>query len=363
MQAAKSPAVTAAVGAALASGPAAATSVGIALGPVGWSALGLLAGASLAAGWYYSQSQGTAIVAATSGPGSIAVPGYTLPSQGHSFTLQACPGGANCQSGFNQVITMSTPSNSAGWGTLPTGWFNMGVIGGDTTTWIWGAKHDPAHPETLATSILGSAPTASTIASYLAGLPSSDPNSLDSARTAWTQAQGNLAPNQSTVSISPSDLATTVVPATSVQPTDLVLDPNAPPATTPQVAVTPQNTTSTTTTTTTTTSGNTTTTTQTDTPGAFSCGAGNHDARTMGTILSDHMNTWKTVGIGGTLNNLKNIVWPTTIPVYSIGPTQLGTFNINFNSYAWAFADLRLIVIAFAAIYGVVIVFRGRAAS
>ena len=97
-------------------------------------------------------------------------------------------------------------------------------------------------------------------------------------------------------------LATTVVPATSVQPTDLVVNPNANPPTgtvTTNTPTQPTTGTKTTTTTTTTNPDGSVTTTSTETgqdTAPVSCAAGNHESRTFGSILQEHMNLWAGVG-------------------------------------------------------------------
>lgn len=199
--------------------------------------------------------------------------------------------------------------------------------------------------------------------SYTTALPASDVKSIEKHTTPVGDGVTPVtATNVTTLPVSPTELPTTVKPAGSVLPTDSVLDPNAPPSTAPQPVIVPSATATSTTTTTTNPDGSVTKT-ETDQAAGYFCNVGTHDERTMGSILSAHMTVWQNVGILGTLNNLKNIVWPSELPTYTFGPTALGTFTLNFTTWAWAFADVRSIMIATSGLYGVVIVFRGRASS
>ena len=125
-----------------------------------------------------------------------------------------------------------------------------------------------------------------------------------------------------------TSVTTQVVPATQVGVADVVVNPNAPPPAGPlPVQNGTQNTTTTTTTTTTNPDGSTTTaTTQTDTA-PVQCNAGNHEQRTFGGILQDHMDLWKGSGLLSALNLLKTLTWPTAIPTYSLQSNVFGNLH------------------------------------
>ncbi|MDP1769134.1 MAG: hypothetical protein Q8L74_10090 [Nitrospirota bacterium] len=361
----------ASLGSSIVSSSAGSVGVRLVASSVGWPALGIVAGMALAMA-YYDSTKVAAIKAAAAPPGAITVPGYN----GNPITsYQSCPGGADCSGGIDQVIFTQGGGNCSGaypWGTLPAGWSNQGAVAACTppAAYTWKAVHNSANTATKGTIGASTPATSAQIQTYIGGLPSNDPLSLES-NTIQVGSQVSPLPSDTTASnpVDATSLATEVVPASTVTGTDLVVNPNAvPPDGTTQTKTGTQPTTGTSTKTTTTTTnpdGSVTTTstdTQTDTA-SVSCTSGNHDDRTFGSILSTHVNQWKNVGILGTLNNLKNIVWPSALPTYTFGPTLLGTFTLNFNTWAWVFSDVRAITIAIAAIYGVAIVFRGRASA
>jgi hypothetical protein len=216
----------------------------------------------------------------------------------------------------------------------------------------------------LASSVPATTITQPAFETFIAGLPSNAPLKPDNkVQPVGTEVTPTAASSTTTVSVAPTDIPSTVKKASDVLPTDTVVNPNVPPPVGVIAQPAPATATQTTTTTSTTNPDGSVTQAQTENGGAFSCSVGNHDQRSMGSILTDHMNVWKNVGILGTLNNLKNIVWPSALPTYTFGPTALGTFTLNFSTWAWVFADLRSIMIATSGLYGVVIVFRGRASS
>jgi hypothetical protein len=200
--------------------------------------------------------------------------------------------------------------------------------------------------------------TVTQVAEYLSHLPASDPHSVES-NTVSVGAQASPIPSDSTASnpITSTDVATQVVPATQVQATDLVVDPNATkPAGTQTTETKTQG--ATTTTTTTTNPNGSTTEEQTDTA-SVSCAAGNHEQRSFGGILQAHMDQWKGSGLLSALNLLKTLTWPTTIPTYSLQSNLLGTFTLDFSAWSGMLTAIRSIVIAIAGFVAYKIVFVG----
>jgi hypothetical protein len=160
-------------------------------------------------------------------------------------------------------------------------------------------------------------------------------------------------------------LATTVVPATSVQPTDLVVNPNANPPTgtvTTNTETQPTTGTKTTTTTSTTNPDGSVTTTSTETgeeTAPVSCAAGHHEQRTFGSILQEHLDLWARSGLLSALTLLKTLTWPTAIPTYSLQSNLLGNFMLDFSAWSEMLTAIRSIVIAIAGFVAYKIVFVG----
>ena len=151
----------------------------------------------------------------------------------------------------------------------------------------------------------------------------------------------------------------TVKPASQVAPTDAVIDPNAPPPAGPQPAVPSTQTTTTTTTTTTNPDGSVTE--QEESTSSVSCSAGNHDTRTFGSVLQDHMNQWQGSGLLSALNLLKTLTWPSAIPTYSLQSNLLGSFTLDFSAWSGMLTALRSLIIALAAFVAYRIIFVGNA--
>jgi|CXWL01.1.fsa_nt_gi hypothetical protein len=350
----------------------ATTALRIVTGPIGWGALAVTAGLTLAQ-MYYSQQDLQAIkteaLAAQPSQIGIASTGYVAPQNaGYTNTLTGCsPWSASCV----QAIRIPNSRNGVvcvqdGQTTLhpiPAGWQGVSEwpSGGpcrDTFFKVFSS------PDGLAAAVAPTTISQPTLEGWMSGVPENWPYApKNKAAAVGTETAPIAADNTVTYPVSSTETPTVVKKAGDVLPTDAVVNPNVPPPTgaQPQPATDPG--TSTTTTTTTTNPDGSVTQTQTDQAAGFFCNVGNHDQRSMGGILTDHMNVWKNVGILGTLNNLKNIVWPSALPTYTFGPTALGTFTLNFSTWAWAFADVRSIMIATSGLYGVVIVFRGRASS
>ncbi|MDP1768372.1 MAG: hypothetical protein Q8L74_06145 [Nitrospirota bacterium] len=336
---------------------------------VGWPALGLVAGMTLAM-VYYDQTKVAAIKSAAAGPGPISVPGY----DGSPITaVLACPGNLGCGVGMDQIITTSGTANCGQgwpWGTLPSGWQNLGVLGTQTCTapgvWTLSAGHTASVTSTKAVVGPSVPATPAQVQTYVGGLPSTNPLSLES-NTTSVGAQVTPIPADATVSnpIPETGLATTVVPAANVQPTDTVINPNA---TAPTGTVTtktdtqPTSGTKTTTSTTTTNPDGSVTTTSTETgedTAPVSCTAGNHDQRSFGSILQDHMTLWQGSGLLSAVNLLKTLTWPTTIPTYSLQSNLFGTFTLDFSAWSGMLTALRSIIIAIAGFVAYRIVFVG----
>ena len=160
--------------------------------------------------------------------------------------------------------------------------------------------------------------------------------------------------------INSTELQTQVVPATSVSPTDTVLDPSAEPGAGP---VSTTQTQSPTTTTTTTTNPDGSTTTQDDTTTVSQCSSGQHDSRTVGTILQTHIETWRGSGIAGALSTLQLLTWPSASPTYTLNSGLLGTFSFDFSAWNGILLALRSLIIAGASFAAYRIIFVGGSAG
>jgi hypothetical protein len=209
-------------------------------------------------------------------------------------------------------------------------------------------------------------PTPTQIQNYIGNLPASDPNSIESnTLPIGSQVQPTPADQTASNPVPASALPTSVVPATDVLPTDLVIDANAPaPTGTQQTQTKTQQTTGTTTETTTTTTNpdgsvTTETTKSEEETSTASCTVGNHDQRSFGSILQDHMNLWAGSGLLSALNLLKNLTWPTGIPTYSLQSSLLGNFTLDFSAWGGMLTAIRSIIIAVASFVAYRIIFVG----
>lgn len=332
---------------------AASLAVRMATGPVGWTLLGLSASLTVAQ-MVYSSAKVQAIKDATAHPAGY---GYTVNGVTTAFApTEAAPDGVDipghpgyhCQyasiKGLPNVIT--PPKGAAGLSLLPWYQFSDG--------WWWCAggpgqvTHTAAGPATL-----------QDVQTYVNALPATDPKSIE----ANTQPVGQgvaVTPgeNVTTLPVSPTDIVPTVKPAAQVGPTDAVIDPNAPPPPGPQTVTTPTNTTTTTTTTMAHPDGSTTTT-ETEAPAVLSCSGGQHDARTFGSVLQDHLTLWQGSGLLSALTLLKTLSWPTTIPTYALTSSLFGTFTLDFSAWAGMLTALRSLIIALASFVAYRIVFVG----
>ncbi len=351
------------VSTAIASGSAASIGVRMVASAVGWPALGVAAGLVLAQ-LTYNRLQVQQIGAAAAPP-TISITNYPNPL---NMTGGVC-GGANahiCPNGTSSRFYIQVPgafpsggcvapvgaSVPAGW----AGWFNISAAG--TTTVLPGCyAFQPDTATTTIPSITATPPTSQQVQQYLNNLPANDPLSI--ASNTQSVGVGQPAPEaemQTTVAVDPAALPTSVVPTTSVNPTDTVVNPNEPaPAQTTQTTQESQ-----TTTTITTNPNGSVTRTETDTA-SVSCDVGSHDQRTFGGILQSHMNSWAGSGIAGQLNLLKHLTWPSTLPTLSLSSGLFGTLTVDFNTWATQFAVLRSLIIAAAGFVAYRIIFVGGA--
>src|SRR5262249_37309089 len=155
-----------------------------------------------------------------------------------------------------------------------------------------------------------------------------------------------------------------VVPASQVGPTDVVVnkDATSPAGPVPTQTSTQTSTSTNTTTTTTITNpdGSTTTTnttTETEEAPVTACNTGNHEQRTFGGILQDHMELWKGSGLLSALNLLKTLTWPTTLPTYALQSSVLGNFTLDFSAWSGILTAIRSIIIAIAGFVAYRIIF------
>ncbi|HJT22064.1 MAG TPA: hypothetical protein VJ746_16440, partial [Nitrospira sp.] len=165
-------------------------------------------------------------------------------------------------------------------------------------------------------------------------------------------------PADQTVStpVTPTELPTAVKPASQVQPSDAVVDPNAPkPSGTDTVPG--SQTTTTTTTTTTNPDGSKTDTTQD--MANVSCTSGDHDNRSFGAVLQSHMDTWKGSGLLSALSLLQTLTWPDQLPTITVSSATWGTHQVDFNQWAVVFTALRTLIIAGAGFAAYRIIFVG----
>ncbi len=326
---------------------------------LGWAGLGVAAGLLLYQAYYSSQDL-AAVKAGATPAGTWTVPGWDT-SGTTNIAVAACPGGAGCTGAFDQIMT-HTKTNGSATLNCPNTWTTMGAVTAGPTTTTITCGHSAGNPASLATPVPGPVPTAQQINDWLATLPANDPLSIPShTAVAGVGAQPQSADQVVNQPVDATSVTTQVVPATQVGVADVVVNPNAPPPAGPLPVQNGTQNTTTTTTTTTTTNPNgstTTTTTQTDTA-PVQCNAGNHEQRTFGGILQDHMDLWKGSGLLSALNLLKTLTWPTTIPTYSLQSNLLGTFTLDFSAWSGMLTALRSIIIAIAGFVAYRIVFVG----
>ena len=322
----------------------ASVAVRLVTGPVGWTALGVSAALTLAQ-LYYSQSDVAAVKQAAS---PVVTGSLSYQSGGTTYTVTgwistnpnpACTAGGGLMYFFPAFATSGSPPPSPGM-------LSTGISG----WWCF-----PAQPQAVTTP-----PTEQQVRDYLTNLPAGDPQSPESHTSPVGQGESATpAETMTTNPVSPTQIAPTVKPAAQVTPTDAVIDPNAPVPAGAQPPVASSQTTTTTTTTTTNPDGSTTT--QEEEAATVACSAGNHDQRTFGSVLQDHLNQWHGTGLLSALNLLKTLTWPTAIPTYSLQSNLFGTFTIDFTAWSGQLTALRSLIIALAAFVAYRIIFVGNA--
>ena len=311
-------------------------------GPVGWAALGLSAVLTLAQIHYTSevlQAIKTAASPVPSGPATMYTyngQDYVMPSNQFVGSPQNNPACAN--SGGKMY---GWPGGSAAY----PGWSPSGI-----SDWYCGASV-PFTP--------AQAPTLQQLVDYLNALSANHEHAPETHTTPiGHDIVPTPAPNVTVKPVTPTEMVPSVKPATQVLPTDAVIDPNVPAPAGPQPVTTPSTTTTTTTTTTTNPDGSTTQT-DTESPAIMSCSAGNHDQRTFGSVLQDHMNLWQGSGLLSALNLLKTLSWPSTVPTYTLSSSLFGTFTLDFSAWSGVLTALRALIIALSSFVAYRIVFVG----
>jgi hypothetical protein len=197
-------------------------------------------------------------------------------------------------------------------------------------------------------------PTEQQIKDFLQTLPDTDPRSLDShSQPLGSGVEPTPAGQVTTTTAAPSEIPTTVVPETQVQPTDTVVAKDVP---APQGTTTTQTQTQSTTTTTTTNPDGSETQEETATA---SCASASHDQRTFGTVLQEHQTKWNNAPLLSALNTLKTLAWPSTLPTVSFNSSLFGSFAVDFNTWGWVFLALKTLILAGASLAAYRIVFVG----
>ena len=335
-------------------GPGTSVAVRVATAGAGWPALGVMAGLTLFS-LYYNNAQHQQIVDNNTSQGTITLPsGHTIPD-----TYKTCPGNPDCQSGALGYITIDYTLCFTGppYPQVPAGWDGWFILGSPNRCVAHQMPGDDPPPQ-----VPGAPPTAQDIQDYLNGLDSSDPlapvNNLEPGGHNHTSPNADTSVN---IPIDSSEVTTQVVPTSSVDPDDIVLNSNA----TPPQGTTTQDTTNTDTTDTTTTTNNPdgSTTQETESEATIECSIGEHDPRTYGSILKQAIDSWQETGLLSQLNTLKTLTWPDTVPIISINSGLFGEFNIDFTAWAGTLTTLRTLIIGVASFAAYRIIFGGASAS
>jgi hypothetical protein len=356
-QAATKPSVVSTVATAAASSSPASIAIRAVAGPLGWAALGVTVGIALYQ-TYYSDQKIQQLKTAATPAGALTIPGYSGPIDSRSC-YQNCTG---LPSGKDQVLYVPPGGSGFCFGSQPNlglaGWSNGGCIdwGGSNS---WRYFHDTGGANPMSQTP-GPPPTAPQVQQYLSTLPASDPLSVESNSKPLGQGvTPDTGSQTTTVPVSPAEMPTTVKPSSQVGPSDIKIADNVPP---PGGSQTTQPTTEQSTTTTTkTTNPDGSVTEQKTTTASVSCTApGGHEQRTMGTVLQQHLDKWNSSGLLAAVNLLKNLTWPSTLPVVDLPSAFFGTQHVDFNQWAWFFTALRTLVIAVASLAAYRIIFVGR---
>lgn len=334
--------------------------VRVVTGPIGWAAIGVSAGLALAQ-LYYSQQQVADIQRATETPGVWDIPDYLEPVGSSVYSCALTPSAAGCGSGFDYVIHIPLAPNVFTCPTPPSGWLNGGAIDPTANPITCKQVHPVANTSSAPTQTAATPGTQQQVADYLGNLPAGDPNSVPANQDPLgTNVSPTPADTVTTQTVDPTQAQTTVVPSTQVPSGSVMVDPDATPPAGTQTQTTTQQDTTTTTNTTTNPDGSTTT--EEDSTAIIDCTVGDHELRTFGQILQDHVTTWQGSGIAGQLALLQNLTWPTALPTLSFSSTALSgnTFSVNFNEWAAMFLALRTLVIAGAGFVAYRLIFTGR---
>ena len=318
-----------------------------------WPALGVLAGVTLLQ--IYLDSQKTdALKAAAAPPAEVSTPGFTAPAGSELIACSTPCYGNNNQIliiPFNEQLRQTTGSGCSFDPTPGTGWSGPWTIPNHPGC---GWLHQGSETSTVAIQAAGGPATAPQIADYLKANPST---MTDNLTVVGVAGQPQSADTVATVPVTPTELPTSVVPASQVAPTDAVIDPSAPkPNQTTSTQTTTQHTT---TTTTTTTNPDGSTTKAEEATAVQSCTSGNHEQRTAGSILQDHMKVWGGSGLVGALNLLKTLTWPSTPPTYMLTSATWGTYTLDFAPWTGMLTAIRSIIIALAGFVAYRIIFVG----
>lgn len=333
---------------------------------LGWVGLGVSVGLLLY-DLYYSSAELAVLKAAATVPAHEVVPGVTLPA--NAQVIQPCAAPFPC-SGYDAILNIpgTAPPGTSGCVTpvpvMPAGWWVWGSNpqgdGGCMIGHLTGQANAPV-------TVPATTGTPTEVAAVLQNMPASDPLSIES-NTVPAGVGVASTPSDQVVSqpVPASQVTTQVVPASQVGPTDVVVnkDATAPAGPVPTQTSTQTSTSMNTTTTTIVTNpdGSTTTTsttTETEEAPVSACSTGNHEPRTFGGILQDHMDVWKGSGLLSALTLLGTLTWPSTPPVYTLTSTTWGTHTIDFSGWSGILLALRSIIIAIAGFVAYKIIFVG----
>ena len=368
-QVAQRAAFTGALASAISAPTVASVAVRLATGPVGWGLLGVSAALTLASMYYSSQEVQTVKTAALAAqPPVVNIPNYAMPSNGTFYDgctpltvgcvqILTVPNGIPSGPGCGGYPATSYPLST---GTPPAGWVAVQMSWTTQCNNLYRYTYNGINVPSKGALASPASLTQTQAQTYINSLPASNPNSIESQTDPLgVGVPAPAAENVTILPVSPTDVVPTVKPASQVGPTDVVIDPNAPPPAGPQPAVPSTQTTTTTTTTTTNPDGSTTT--QEEETATVACSAGNHDTRTFGSVLQDHMNRWQGSGLLSALNLLKTLTWPSAIPTYSLQSNLLGTFTLDFSAWSGMLTAIRSLIIALAGFVAYRIIFVGNA--
>ena len=337
----------------------------------GWIGLGVMAGLLLYEA-YYTPAELAAVKAAAMQPESFSIPGFTNFAPNNLQFSSPCKAslGTQCNGRDQSLEWRKIPPGSGGCtsagGNPPPGWTPWGSHPAGDGSCV--SYHNiAAGAGSLGSVVPATTGTPAEVAAVLQNLPASDPLSIESnTMPAGVGVASTPADQVVSQPVPASQVSTQVVPASQVGPTDVVVnkDATAPAGPVPTQTATQTSTTTNTTTTTTVTNPNgstttTSTTTETEEAPVSACSTGNHEQRTFGGILQDHMDLWKGSGLLSALNLLKTLTWPTAIPTYSLQSNLLGNFTLDFSAWSGMLTAIRSIIIAIAGFVAYRMIFVG----